>query len=162
MTSSSPHPMASGGEASRLLSLLLTDLPLARGQCLVLAYSFQKLVERAKLCVIKPAFTLSCRPCEVIGKSALGLQGVRHVRISPRECRELVTFLPSLHQPASVCTNSISTSLRSALTFFRCSLQLKNICFSSQCLQNGNVYFSTEMRPLLRHHKHRPITANNS
>lgn len=96
MTSSSPHPMASGGEAGRLLSLLLTNLPLARGQCLVLAYSFQKLVERAKSCVIKPAFALSWRPCEVIGKSALGLQGVRHVRIFPRECRELVIASTSI------------------------------------------------------------------
>lgn len=112
--------------------------------------------------VCNKTFTQSCRPYEIIGKSALGLQGVRHVRISPRECRELVTFLPSLHQPALVCTNSISTSLGSALTFFRCSLQLENICFSSQCLQNGNVYFPTEMRPSLRHHKHRPITENNS
>lgn len=48
LTSFSTYPIASVGEAGRLLSLLLTTLPLADCQCLVLVYSYQELVEMTK------------------------------------------------------------------------------------------------------------------
>lgn len=123
----SPHCLASGGGAGSR-SFPHANRSLAGCQPLGLAC-------RCGDCRVVCDKVSLCSELQALGRLPGGPRG------APRESGRASRCHPqcSWHLPAAVCPDPINISLCSALTFFRCALGLKNICFSNKCLQNGTI-----------------------